>query len=95
MKYAVKGDFTAFYYINMNIPSLIETRRGANIIQKSVSLDNKTKNNYIIILPSIYHYLKLWWMDLKAQRLTKGDKFIHKITDQDWTAKDAKKYKTN
>ena len=59
MKFVVKGDFTAFYYININIPSLIESGCGTNIIWKSVSLDNKTKDNYIIILPSIHYYLEL------------------------------------
>ena len=62
----VKGDSIAFHYININIPSLIETRYSANIIQGSVSLDNKTKDNYTIILLSIYYYLELWWTDLKA-----------------------------
>ena len=49
----------------------------------------------MIILPNIYYYLKSQWADLKAQKLIKGNKFIHKITDQDQTAKDTEKYKTN
>jgi hypothetical protein len=81
MKYIIKGDSTAFYYIDVNIPSLIETGCGTNIIQGSVSLDNKTEDNCIIILPSIHHHLELWWADLKAQGLTKGDGFVYKITD--------------
>ena len=55
----VKGDSTTFCHINVNIPSLLKSGYSTNIIQGSVSLDNKTKDNYIIILPSIYYYLKL------------------------------------
>ena len=54
----VKENFIAFYYININIPSLIETGCGTDIILKKISLDNKTKNNCIIMLPSIHYYLK-------------------------------------
>jgi hypothetical protein len=79
----VKRDSTAFYYININIPSLVETGRGTNMIQRSISLDNKTEDNCMIILPNIHHHLESWWADLKAQRLTKGNGFVHKIIDQD------------
>ena len=65
----------------MNISSLVKTGYGTNIIQGSISLDNKTEDNYTIILPNIYYYLKSWWADLKAQGLIKGNRFVHKITD--------------
>ena len=46
----------------------------------------------MIILPSIYYYLKLQQTDFKVQGLVKGDRFIYKILDQDQTTKDIKKY---
>ena len=52
------GDSIAFYYININIPSLIKSKYSTNIIQRSISLNNKTKNNYIIILSNMHYYLK-------------------------------------
>ena len=95
MKYVVKRDSTAFCYIDVNIPSLIESGCGANIIQRSVFLDNETKDNCMIILLGMHHYLELWWVDFRARGLTIGNGFVHKITNQDWTAEDAKKYKTD
>ena len=80
-KFTVKGDSIAFRHINVNIPSLIESGCGANIIQGSVSLDDKTKDNCTIILPGMHYYLKLWWADLKARGLTKGNGFVYKILD--------------
>ena len=70
----------------------MESRCGINIIQRSVSLDNKTEDNCTIILPGIHYYLKLWWTDLKARGLAKGNGFVHKISDQDWTTEDVEKY---
>jgi hypothetical protein len=32
IKFAIKGDFIAFYYININTPSLLESGRSTNII---------------------------------------------------------------
>ena len=49
----------------------------------------------MVILPSIYYHLELQQEDLKAQGLTKGDGFIYKISDYNWTTKDVKKYATN
>ena len=43
----------------------------------------------------MHYYLELWWADLKAQRSTKGDGFIHKILNQDWTTEDIEKYATD
>jgi len=58
VKFMVEGDSTAFHYIDVNISSLIESGCGVDMIQRSVSLDNKTEDNCIIILLSIHYYLK-------------------------------------
>ena len=49
----------------------------------------------MIILPSIYYYLKLQQADFKARGLIKGDGFIYKILDYNWTINDVEKYKTD
>ena len=49
----------------------------------------------MVILPGIYHHLKLQQEDFKAYKLTKGDSFIYKILDHNQTAKDVKKYIIN
>ena len=94
-KYAIKGDSTAFCYIDVNIPSLIKSGCGANMIQRSISLDDETKDNCIIILLGMHYYLELQWVDFRARGLIMGNGFVHKITNQDWTTEDTKKYKTN
>lgn len=43
----------------------------------------------------MHHYLESWWTDLKARGLAKGDGFVHKISDQDWTTEDVEKYATD
>ena len=43
----------------------------------------------------MHYYLESQWADLKARGLTKGDKFVYKILDQDWTTKDVEKYATD
>ena len=43
----------------------------------------------------MHYYLKLQWVDLKVQGLAKGNGFMHKILDYNWTAKDIEKYTTN
>ena len=43
----------------------------------------------------MHHHLESWWEDLKARGLTKGNRFVYKILDYNWTAKDVKKYATN
>ena len=53
-KYNVKGDSTYFRYININIPNLLAIGRGENIIQGSVSIDNKGEEDYTVILARIY-----------------------------------------
>ena len=58
-------------------------------------MDNKTKDNYTVILPGMYYYLELWWEDLKARGSTKGDGFIYKILDRNLTTKDVEKYTTD
>jgi len=94
-KFAVEGDSTAFRHIDVNIPSLLESGRGADMIQGSVSLDDETEDNCTIILPGMHHHLESWWADLKARGLAKGDGFVHKISDQDWTTEDVEKYATD
>ena len=49
-KYIVISSNTTFKYININIPYLITNRQGYNIIQGLLSINNKVKGNYTIIL---------------------------------------------
>ena len=57
-KYTYKGDNTFFRYIDLNIRDLAASNRSTNIIQGIVSLNNESEDNYTMILPSIYKYIK-------------------------------------
>ena len=58
-------------------------------------MDDETEDNCTVIPPGMHHHLESWWEDLKERGSTKGDRFVHKISDRDWTAKDVKKYATD
>ena len=53
-KYTKEGDNIYFYYINLNILALLAKECSSAIIQGSLLLDNKDKDNCTIILASIY-----------------------------------------
>ena len=83
-KFAQKGDSTVFRHIDMNIEQFLESGRGANIIQGSVSLDDEGPDTgCTIIVPGMHRRLAEWWSDAKA-RLPPGqnapDKWVQNIT---------------
>ena len=53
-KYAVVSSNTAFKHIDINIPHLIADRQGHNMIQGSLSVDDKVEGNCTIILLGMY-----------------------------------------
>src|SRR5271170_3350110 len=59
-KYAKPGDSTAFRHIDLNIKQLTQSRRGASMIQGTVSLDNEEKDDCTIILPGMHHHIDEW-----------------------------------
>jgi hypothetical protein len=87
-KYAVQGDNTYFRHIDLNVPELIANDRGQNMIQGSVSLDDEDKTNCTVILPGMQHKLKEWWPRVVA-RGQGTDGFVHRISDQVFSKKDA------
>ena len=55
----------------MNVPQFLDTGRGGNIIQGSVSLDDETAaGGCTEIVPGFYHYLRAWWEDVVARSPT-------------------------
>ncbi|KAF7507136.1 hypothetical protein GJ744_010949 [Endocarpon pusillum] len=64
-KFARPGDSTCFQHIDMNIPEFLETGRGGNIVQGSVSLDDETaETECTVIVPGMHRRLREWWSEV-------------------------------
>ena len=87
-KFAVEGDNTYFRHIDLNVPDLVASSRGSNMIQGSVSLDDEDPASCTVILPGMQHKLKEWW-ERVVERGQETDGFVHRITGQMFTREDA------
>jgi hypothetical protein len=56
-KFAQPGDNTYFRHLDLNIPTLLSQDKEYNIIQGSVSLNNKSKKSCTVIVPGIQNKL--------------------------------------
>lgn len=95
-KFARPGDSTVFRHIDMNIPEFLETGRGGNIIQGSVSLDDETaETGCTVIIPGMHKRLGEWWKDVLSR--SGGEKVqgtsgrVHNVQPL-WHSSDAAKY---
>jgi hypothetical protein len=80
-KYSNPGDRTYFCHIDLNIPDLLANRRGASMIQGTVSMDEEDEKNYTFFLPGMQHKLGRWW-DRVGKRGQQTNRFVHRINDQ-------------
>jgi hypothetical protein len=87
-KYAVKGDATYFRHIDLNVPDLLASHRGANMIQGSVSLDDEDESSCTVILAGMQNQLAAWW-DRIVERGQETNGFVHRITETMFTREDA------
>jgi hypothetical protein len=98
MKSTQIGEKTFFRHIDINIDDFVQTGRGRNILQGSVSLCNEDDHNCTEILPKMHHHIADWWKDVKKRRTAQGKKhkngLVQGIDSTMWTAEDAIKYKT-
>jgi hypothetical protein len=58
IKYTKAKDSTYFRHIDLNISEAAYTRRGVELIQGSVSFNDKDKDNYTEMLRGFYNYIK-------------------------------------
>ncbi|RMZ78754.1 hypothetical protein DV736_g6690, partial [Chaetothyriales sp. CBS 134916] len=93
-KYQEPGDSTFFRHIDINIPELVEQKRGAFQIQGSVSLDDETEDDCTEILPGMHKKLAEWWPRLRERGLNK-ESFVHAITDEYFTKDDKADFGTD
>jgi hypothetical protein len=57
-KYTKAKDSTYFRHIDLNILEAAYTRQGVELIQESVSFDNKDKDNCTEMLRGFYNYIE-------------------------------------
>jgi hypothetical protein len=93
-KYARPGDSTAFRHIDLNIKQLAQSRRGASMIQGTVSLDNEEEDDCTIILPGMHHHIDEWAKRIEDRGLS-SDAFVHRITADHFNEDDAKAFGTS
>ncbi|KAF7512802.1 hypothetical protein GJ744_000369 [Endocarpon pusillum] len=95
-EFARPGDSTIFRHVDMNIPELLATGQGGNIVQGSVSLDVETAvTGCTEIVPGMHKRLREWWADVEA-RSAQGEQVraggrVHNVTPL-WRSSDAAKY---
>ncbi|KIX06422.1 uncharacterized protein Z518_04398 [Rhinocladiella mackenziei CBS 650.93] len=93
-KYARPGDSTAFRHIDLNIKQLAQSRRGASMIQGTVSLDNEEEDDCTIILPGMHHHIDEWARQIEDRGLS-SDAFVHRISADHFNEDDAKAFGTS
>ncbi|KAJ5107262.1 hypothetical protein N7456_003937 [Penicillium angulare] len=92
------GESTLFRHIdiNVNIWNLLETDRGANGLQRSVSLTNEDAKNSTEILPGMHDLSKLreWWEDIVGAPEDTDD-FVQGMKPWMWTTEHAQMFNTD
>ena len=86
-KYAALDDKTYFWHIDVNISSLLTNNCGGNMIQRSVSLNEKNDSNCTEILLRMQCHLSAWWEQIKTRK-KETDKLIHNILKNLYTKED-------
>ncbi|MCJ1463694.1 hypothetical protein MMC07_002303 [Pseudocyphellaria aurata] len=84
---------TAFRHIDISIPRYLESGRGKNMIQGSVSLDDETaEDGCTILVRCFYKNIAEWWgrvvvQELQTDRPLQASGFVH-IVDKLYTVED-------
>ena len=61
MKAVLPGDYTAFQHLDLNLKRYIESDRGANRIQTSLTLTQEVLDNCTFVVPGFHKRIKEWW----------------------------------
>jgi hypothetical protein len=67
-KSAYPTEDTSFVHIDLNIGDFLETGRGGNAVQGSVSFTDEDDENCSVVLPKIHHHLRGWWDKLNTDQ---------------------------
>ena len=66
-KYTTEGDSTGFKHIDINIPKLLKSGRGANIVQTAISMDDEFEDGCTIVVPKFHRHIGEWWEKVKSR----------------------------
>jgi len=90
-RYADVGDSTGFRHIDLNIPELLESGRGANVVQTAVSLDDEWAGGCTVIVPGFHNKIREWWGRVVSRgQATNGR--THRV-DRIYNDEDKRRYK--
>ncbi|CAM6002997.1 unnamed protein product [Sphagnum balticum] len=87
-KYSVTGDSTYFRHIDLNVPQMVNQKRGVNMIQGFVSMLDEDDTNCTIMLTGMHKCLGEWW-DRVVKRGQGTDGYVHRVTEAMFTREDA------
>jgi hypothetical protein len=95
-KYAYGGDKTSFRHIDVNIRKLAEGDAGSNMIQGTLSFDDKSKDDYTELLIGMHKHIPEWWRDIKAAYTERSESIpdgaVQAIDSKTWSREMASKY---
>lgn len=89
-KFAKGGDATFFRHIDMNIPQYLESGRGKDIIQGSVSFDDESEFGCTELVLGFHHHIAEWWGKVVARGAATAG-YVHGM-EKLWTAEDTEEY---
>lgn len=61
------GESTGFKHLDLNVPALLHSSRGANIIQTTLSLDDEDPDSCNILVPGFHRHIREWWGRVAAR----------------------------
>ncbi|KAI9760303.1 MAG: hypothetical protein M1840_002565 [Geoglossum simile] len=56
-----EGENTGFAYFDINMDEFVKSGRGLNMVQESVSVDDKTEDNCTLLVLGFQHVIHEWW----------------------------------
>ncbi|KAH0547757.1 hypothetical protein FGG08_000014 [Glutinoglossum americanum] len=67
VKYQVEGESTGFAHLDINVDRFVETGRGKNIIQGSLSLDDENEHGCTLLVFGFHRHIHEWWARVKQR----------------------------
>ncbi len=67
------GEKTGFFHLDLNVEDYVRTRKGGNIVQGSVSLDDETTDGCTLLVPGFHRHIDAWWERVRKRKAEKGE----------------------
>ena len=92
-KYDKRRNYTFYRHLDMNVREYLNTGRGGNVIQGSVSLDEESETGCTVLVPGFHHAISNCWADVEMRDLkTKNKKCQIQGSVKVWTDHDEEIY---